>query len=110
MYLQKADIANRHAFWLHYGFILHWWQLVIQADNLLINMYHEYFLIESYKNPTLLLLFNFLQVQFGLGVRIETLEEQMTEMGSSVAQVESLAKEFEKIEEESQASLHFCVV
>ncbi|PVD18636.1 hypothetical protein C0Q70_21186 [Pomacea canaliculata] len=48
---------------------------------------------------------DFKLVQFGLGVRIETLEEQMTEMGSSVAQVESLAKEFEKIEEESQKDL-----
>nr|KAG5697254.1 hypothetical protein BaRGS_031250 [Batillaria attramentaria] len=41
-------------------------------------------------------------IQFGLGLRIETLQEKMEEIGSSVPQVEALTAEFEKMEEESQ--------
>ncbi|KAL8567172.1 hypothetical protein ACOMHN_046582 [Nucella lapillus] len=43
--------------------------------------------------------------QFGLGVRIEQLEEKMADLGSTVPQVESMTADFEKMEEESQKDL-----
>ena len=49
------------------------------------------------------------QIQFGLGLRIEQMEEKMKELGSTVAQVEAMTAEFEKVEEESQVSLCLCV-
>ncbi|XP_076454206.1 guanine nucleotide exchange factor DBS-like isoform X2 [Babylonia areolata] len=48
---------------------------------------------------------DFKLIQFGLGVRIEQLEERMGDFGSSVAQVQTMTAEFEKMEEESQKDL-----
>ena len=49
------------------------------------------------------------QIQFGLGLRIEQMQEKMEELGSTVAQVEAMTAEFEKVEEESQVSCCVCV-